>query len=133
MRTLHPGRIYGTIRSKLHRSRGAEIPTRSGRGWPRLNSEKRLWVAHPCVFGFARVGSFSFPFSNFYFLLGRSLGTRSQRRWELARGQGIEGTEAASSAAVKCTAGSWVYNLSIAKYVIRWSFRPMTINLTPEQ
>ena len=26
-----------------------------------------------------------------------------------------------------------MYNLSIGKHVIRWSFRAMTINLTPEQ
>src|SRR5713101_3927523 len=32
------------------------------RGWPRLNSKKRLWVAHPC--GFCKGGGlFSCPFS----------------------------------------------------------------------
>jgi hypothetical protein len=43
-------------------------------GWPRLNSEKRLWVAHLsrpvgilAVLFYARVGSFSCPFSNFEF------------------------------------------------------------------
>jgi hypothetical protein len=32
------------------------------RGWPRLNSEKRLWVAHPCGSVFCKGGAFDFSF-----------------------------------------------------------------------
>jgi hypothetical protein len=32
-------------------------------GWPRLNSEKRLWVAHPCAFVFCKGGVFLLPYS----------------------------------------------------------------------
>ena len=30
-------------------------------GWPRLDSEKRLWVPHPCGLFHARVGVLAFP------------------------------------------------------------------------
>src|SRR6266852_6071622 len=55
-------------------------------GWPRLNSEKRLWVAHPCGFCISAPSRCScgmnggvfllslFLISNFYFLVGRWLG-----------------------------------------------------------
>jgi hypothetical protein len=42
------------------------------------------------------VGSFSCPFSNFYFLVDRWLGGRKQGRRELAGGEGIERAEASS-------------------------------------
>ena len=42
------------------------------------------------------MGSFSRPFSNFYFLVDRWLGESRQRRRELAGGEGIQGAEAAS-------------------------------------
>ena len=35
------------------------IEKKEGGGWPRLNSEKRLWVPHPC--GFQGAG-FDFAF-----------------------------------------------------------------------
>ena len=34
-------------------------------GWPRLNSEKRLWVAHPC--GFCKGGVFLLSLFKFLF------------------------------------------------------------------
>src|SRR6266436_3076552 len=36
-------------------------------GWPGLNSEKRLWVAHPCGFVFLQGRGLSLPL--FYFLI----------------------------------------------------------------
>lgn len=69
------------------------------RGWPRLNSEKRLGGGWPClnsetVFGcpilaglsYARVGSFSCPISIFQFLFSTDLGVGQPSEWRAASG-----------------------------------------------
>lgn len=76
------GRFLSSISSHYNSGPDAVRPfARGAGGWPRLNSEKRLWVPHPCGFvGFARVGSFSFPFSLSISYLSMVRGKKHSRR-----------------------------------------------------
>ncbi len=70
-------------------------------GWPHLNSEKRLWVAHPCAFAFCKGGVFLlsfflisiFLFSKFRgfqagcprFVVGTWVFHFAERKWRISR------------------------------------------------
>src|SRR5260370_36664234 len=58
----HPGDPIG---AKIDLQPNAAAPC----GRPSLNSEKRLWAAHPCGFVFCKGGSFSSLFPRFSFLI----------------------------------------------------------------